>query len=52
MRQYLLAGRDDYITVVESQGIFGAGIVEGAADRERIREMHAKIGEPTVERIS
>jgi transposase len=24
-------------------GIFGAGVVEGAADRERIRELHAKI---------
>src|SRR5882757_2961864 len=31
-------------------GIFGAGVVEGAADRERIREFHAKIGELTVER--
>ncbi len=31
-------------------GIFGAGVVEGAADRERIRELHAKIGELTVER--
>jgi hypothetical protein len=31
-------------------GIFGAGVVEGAADRGRIRELHAKIGELTVER--
>jgi transposase len=31
-------------------GIFGVGVVEGAADRERIRELHAKIGELTVER--
>jgi transposase len=31
-------------------GVFGAGVVEGAADRERIRELHAKIGELTVER--
>jgi transposase len=31
-------------------GIFGAGAVEGAVDRERIRELHAKIGELTVER--
>lgn len=31
-------------------GIFGAGAVEGVADRERIRELHAKIGELTVER--
>jgi transposase-like protein len=28
-------------------GIFGAGVVEGAPDRERIRELHAKIGELT-----
>ncbi len=31
-------------------GIFGAGAVESATDRERIRELHAKIGELTVER--
>jgi transposase-like protein len=31
-------------------GIFGAGVLEGTADRERIRELHAKIGELTVER--
>jgi hypothetical protein len=31
-------------------GIFGAGTVESATDRERIRELHAKIGELTVER--
>jgi transposase-like protein len=31
-------------------GIFGAGVVENATDRERIRELHAKIGELTVER--
>ena len=31
-------------------GIFGAGVVEGTADRARIRELHAKIGELTVER--
>jgi transposase len=31
-------------------GIFGAGAVESVADRERIRELHAKIGELTVER--
>ena len=30
-------------------GIFGAGVIDGA-DRERIRELHAKIGELTVER--
>ena len=30
--------------------IFGAGWVEGTADRDRIRELHAKIGELTVER--
>ena len=34
----------------QATGIFGAGAVEGAADRERIRELHAKIGELTVER--
>ena len=34
----------------QAAGIFGAGAVEGAADRERIRELHAKIGELTVER--
>jgi len=31
-------------------GIFGAGAVESATDRERLRELHAKIGELTVER--
>ena len=31
-------------------GIFGAGALESATDRERIRELHAKIGELTVER--
>jgi transposase len=31
-------------------GIFGAGVLEGMADRERIRELHEKIGELTVER--
>jgi transposase len=31
-------------------GIFGTGVLEGTADRERIRELHAKIGELTVER--
>jgi transposase len=31
-------------------GIFGAGAVASATDRERIRELHAKIGELTVER--
>jgi hypothetical protein len=31
-------------------GIFGAGAVERVTDRERIRELHAKIGELTVER--
>ncbi len=30
--------------------IFGAGLVEATADRDRIRELHAKIGELTVER--
>jgi hypothetical protein len=49
MQQYLSAGPDDYITVIESQGIFGAGVVERAADSERIRELNAKIGEPAVE---
>jgi transposase len=34
----------------QAAGIFGAGAVEGAADRERIRELHAKIGELTVEK--
>jgi transposase len=31
-------------------GIFGADAVESATDHERIRELHAKIGELTVER--
>ena len=30
--------------------IFGAGVGEAAADRDQIRELHAKIGELTVER--
>lgn len=30
--------------------IFGAGLVEATAERDRIRELHAKIGELTVER--
>ena len=30
--------------------IFGTGLVEATADRDRIRELHAKIGELTVER--
>jgi transposase len=33
----------------QAAGIFGA-VVSGSADRERIRELHAKIGELTVER--
>lgn len=28
-----------------ARGIFGAGALESATDRERIRELHAKIGE-------
>ncbi len=31
-------------------GIFGAGVVDGTADRERIKELHEKIGQLTVER--
>ena len=31
-------------------GLFGGGATEGAGERERIRELHAKIGELTVER--
>ena len=31
-------------------GIFGNGASEGTAERERIRELHEKIGELTVER--
>ncbi len=31
-------------------GIFGGGASESVADQERIRELHAKIGELTVER--
>ena len=31
-------------------GIFGGGVADSAADRERIRELHEKIGELTVER--
>ncbi len=31
-------------------GIFGAGAIESTVDRERIKELHAKIGELTVER--
>ena len=31
-------------------GIFGGGATESVADQERIRELHAKIGELTVER--
>ena len=31
-------------------GIFGGGAIESVADQERIRELHAKIGELTVER--
>ena len=34
----------------QAAGIFGAGALESTADRERIRELHAKIGELTVER--
>ena len=34
----------------QAAGIFGADAVESAVDRERIRELHAKIGELTVER--
>ena len=30
--------------------IFGAGLAEATAERDRIRELHAKIGELTVER--
>ena len=30
--------------------IFGTGLVEATAERDRIRELHAKIGELTVER--
>ena len=30
--------------------IFGTGSVDGTVDRERIKELHAKIGELTVER--
>ena len=30
--------------------VFGQGAGDGAAERERIRELHAKIGELTVER--
>ncbi len=30
--------------------IFGAGAVDGAVDRERIKELHEKIGQLTVER--
>jgi hypothetical protein len=49
MQQDLSADADDYITVIKSQGIFDAGVVGGAADRSRIRDLHAKIGELTVE---
>ena len=31
-------------------GLFGGGTAENAADREQIRELHAKIGELTVEK--
>lgn len=31
-------------------GIFGSGIADGAVERERIRELHEKIGQLTVER--
>lgn len=31
-------------------GIFGCGAIESTVDRERIKELHAKIGELTVER--
>ena len=31
-------------------GLFGASALDSANDRERIRELHAKIGELTVER--
>ena len=31
-------------------GLFGGGLTEGTGERERIRELHAKIGELTVER--
>ena len=31
-------------------GIFGPGTVAGSADRERIKELHEKIGQLTVER--
>ncbi len=30
--------------------VFGAGAAEGAVDAEKVRELHAKIGELTVER--
>ena len=36
MQQYLSAGPDDYITVIETKGVFDAGVVEDAAGRERI----------------
>ena len=31
-------------------GLFGGGAAESAGERERIRQLHAKIGELTVER--
>jgi len=36
--------------LANAAAIFSAGALESATDRERIRELHAKIGELTVER--
>lgn len=33
--KYLSAGSRDYITVIDSQGIFGAGVVEGLSAANR-----------------
>jgi hypothetical protein len=48
----LFVNNTDYpsLGLSDAAGIFGAGAVESATDRERIRELHAKIGELTVER--
>ena len=36
--------------LANAAGIFGTGTIDGAADRERIKELHEKIGQLTVER--